>query len=146
MKHYPRGLYLPASATLCAAGLALSLAVVPALASPQTLVRTRSVVSVTVPPLVTGPTDGLPSTLARNKSYVVAVRGMATAGTGGATMTVTGTGVTLTACSARLSEITPYTLKCALRVNPTANRVVINVAAKGTGFFAKFASFAHTAK
>jgi hypothetical protein len=129
-----------------ACALAVAVAALPTAAMPLTSVRQTSTVTVTVPPIVTGDTDSVPAVVAHGRSYAIALRVMATAGTGGATVNVTATGATMSACSLKVAEIKVYTLKCPLRVNATATKVVVDLSAKGKGFSAKYVSFTHAAK
>jgi hypothetical protein len=116
-----------------AAGLAVAMAIPPAGASESTrhvaAVAPRSTVTVTIPAFYFDPTDGLPATVTKANTYTVTVRGMATAGTGGGTFTLTAAGGTMTSCKATAKEITPVTLKCTVKVSSPKSLVITAIGA-----------------
>jgi len=129
-----------------AAGLAVALAIPPAGATESTRhvtsVAPRSTVTVTIPPFYVDPTDGLPATVLKGSTYTVSVRGMATAGTGGGTMTLTAVGGAMGTCKATVKEITPVTLKCSVKVT-SAQSLAINVSGATKKYPTQTTKFAH---
>lgn len=116
-------------------------------ATPSTaLARPVADVTVTLPELITGGTDGLPAVLVHDATYRVALRVIATAGTGGVTVAVRATGASMTSCTKALAEIKPMTLHCSLHVNRAATGVRVTVSGKGSGFSKSYATFTHTVR
>lgn len=131
------------------AGLAVAMAIPPAGATESTRhvvsVAPRSTVTVTIPPFYVDPTDGLPTTVLKGKTYNVSVRGMATAGTGGGAMTLTAVGGSMATCKATVKEITPVTLKCSVKVT-SAQALSITVTGATKKYPSQTTKFAHAVR
>jgi hypothetical protein len=135
---------------LLVAGGALALAIPSASADvPTRHVISRqpaSTITVTIPPVMFGNTDGLPATLTRGKSYVVMVSAMATAGSGGGSMAVTVVGGSMSACKATLKEITAVNLKCTVKANVTSSNLSVSALATTRNYPKQSTSFSHSVK
>ena len=89
-------------------------------------VAPRGIVTVTIPPVVFTATDGLPAALVRGRTYTVQVSAVATGGTGGGTLKVTAAGGVLPSCTATLREGQAATVKCQVKVNSTAGKLLVS--------------------
>jgi hypothetical protein len=134
---------------IVAAGIAVAVAIPPAGATesvrPVVSVAPRSTVTVTIPPFYVDPSDRLPATVVRGRNYSVSVRAMASAGTGGGTLSLTAVGGTMASCKVAVREIVPVTLKC--NVKATAPHTLIITASGATKKFpTQSTKFAHAVR
>jgi hypothetical protein len=134
---------------LVVASAAIASAIPPAGASAPTRhvvsVAPRSTITVTIPPFYLDASDGLPATVAKGSTYTVSLRGMATAGTGGGTLTLAALGGTMSACKATAKEITPVTLKCTVKVT-SPHALVITASGATKKFPTQTTKFAHSVR
>jgi hypothetical protein len=131
------------------AALTVAAAIPPAVASEPTrhivTVAPRSTISDTIPAFYFDATDGLPATVVKGNVYSVSLRGMATAGTGGGTLTIVAVGGTMSACKATAKEITPVTLKCTVKVT-SPQSLVLTASGATKKFPTQTTKFAHAVR
>jgi hypothetical protein len=132
-----------------AAGTALAVAIPPAGATQTTRhvvsVAPLSTITVTIPPFYFDPTDALPETVTKGRTYTVSLRAMASAGTGGGTLSLTAVGGTMSACKVAVKEITPVTVKCNVKVT-SPQSLVINATGATKKFPRQSTTFTHAVR
>ena len=139
-QHHPVAVVVTA---LGCAALASALEIAPATAAPGNDVHGGGKVTVTIPGVVFSGTDALPTTLAHGKTYTVRIMAMATAGSGGGAMSVTASGATVTACSAKLPEIQLSSVTCQLTVPGKGTHVTLRVVGSTNSYTPATKTFAH---